>query len=107
MEINPKTKIVVGILVAGVVLIGGWWVWNSTGTSRDVRYCVKDSDCVTYCGFNHNKTYGRGPCINKAYWNREIKDIKVCCQCEYVDSCNTCRCVDNQCVTERTNIVGC
>lgn len=108
-----RNKILAGILVFGIVLVGGWWIWNSglPGTLVDVRYCEKDSDCVTCCGFNYNLTYGRGLCINKAYLedcqNGGIRDINVCCHCEYVGVCNTCKCVDNQCVTEKTSIIGC
>ena len=26
---NLKTKFLIGILVIVIVLIGGWWIWNS------------------------------------------------------------------------------
>lgn len=26
---NPKTKILIGILVIGIILISGWWIWTS------------------------------------------------------------------------------
>jgi len=65
---NSKIKILVGVLVVGLVLIAGWWIWSSQtikdlkgicgpkgmGTNYNVSYCDKlcdvDNDCKFTCG---------------------------------------------------------
>ena len=32
---NPKTKLLVGILVIGVILIGGWWIWENSPQGKE------------------------------------------------------------------------
>ena len=45
---DSKIKILIGILVVGILLIGGWWVWNTQIENR----CNSDSDCKFWnsCG---------------------------------------------------------
>ena len=65
---NTKIKILIGVLVVGVVLIAGWWIWNGQtiknprgicgpkgmGINYDVLYCDEtcnvDDDCKFTCG---------------------------------------------------------
>jgi len=68
IKMNSKTKIILGILIMSVILVGGWWIWNSQtiggpkgicgprgmGSNYDVSYCDKscntNSDCKFTCG---------------------------------------------------------
>lgn len=38
-KMNPKTKILIGILVIGVLLVGGWWIWESQQKGPVVEEC--------------------------------------------------------------------
>ncbi len=37
---NSKTKILIGILVIVIVLIGGWWIWNSIAGEKESEYSL-------------------------------------------------------------------
>lgn len=45
---NPKTKILLGILVIGIVLIGGLWVWNSQTENINCSN-ITSADAINKC----------------------------------------------------------
>lgn len=44
---NRKTKILIGILIVGIILAGGWWVWNSQKQAPVEEFCTANvlEDC--------------------------------------------------------------
>jgi len=41
---NSKTKILIGILVIVITLIGGWWIWNSNAVEKESGYSLIEWD---------------------------------------------------------------
>ncbi len=52
---NPKTKLLIGILVVGILTVGGWWIWSHVQPVIDEKYCEQDSDCgwVSCCSYGY------------------------------------------------------
>ena len=72
-----------------------------------VLYCEQNSDCSPCCGveyLNGDTVKGRGECINKNYNCKDYPGIYNLYKCgtEYRMYCNTCGCINNQCVTIHT-----
>lgn len=67
---NLKTKILVGTLVVGIVLVSGWWIWNSIVGEKVSKTSVSESSLI-------KMTYFTGVDVPKGsdvYWNE--LDIK-------------------------------
>lgn len=53
---NSKTKILTGILVIVIILIGGSWIWSDTSSNqipekyKDSKYCERNDDCILISG---------------------------------------------------------
>ena len=87
---DSKIKILIGVLIIGVILIGIWQAWE-----EDEKYCNQDSDCKLIYG----------PCgceavsVNSRRTYLDEGDIR----CE-INSClaynATVACVDNQCAVK-------
>jgi len=81
-------KILIAVLIVGILLIGGWWIWKNQQI-QDYKiyekYCQKDQDCgCSTCG-----------CLN-FYWKDKME-----CETTYEGAvCDKvgCVCKDNQCV---------
>ena len=88
---NKKIKILIGILIVGILLIGGWWVWKqntierqSISTYNIIKNCTHDNECV--CS-------GRYGCINKnSVLPPVIPEDKF--KCIGVK----CSCINNRCI---------
>ena len=56
---NRKTKVLIGTLIIGIVLIGGWWVWNKTNKFNKYQeigiICMPKTCCTLYCEKNNSK----------------------------------------------------
>jgi hypothetical protein len=121
---NKTTKISIGILAIGIVLIGEWWALSNllreerpfqlTDCSfleqeikqeiEKANYCEKDEDCVVV-GITSNCKFGCHLIVNREVAFSKInKDLE-----RYRDECNPCilecpsqpkelGCVDNKCV---------
>ena len=77
---DSKIKILIGVLVIGVILIGIWQAWEMGILNIIIRSCHQDSDCIGTCTFG---------CINRnSIYNEKIR-------CAWVSEC---KCVDNKCV---------
>lgn len=84
---NSKTKILLGILVVGAILIGIWQAWEEGILNIVTRSCHQDSDCIGTCTFG---------CINRnSIYNEKIRCMLV----------SECKCVDNRCVEKEPTIV--
>lgn len=42
---NLKTKFLIGILVIVIVLIGGWWIWNSVTVEKESQEPILSAEC--------------------------------------------------------------
>jgi len=42
---NLKTKFLIGILVIVIVLIGGWWIWNSVTVEKESQELILSVEC--------------------------------------------------------------
>ena len=100
-EMDPKIKILLGILVAVILATGGWWIWSGqkeitctqdaalnflyTGQGDDPcdRSCESDNDCKLECGCE---------CISK-----DEKCIYTGIVCEAPDPNYGCKCINNTC----------
>lgn len=85
---NEKLKIgLVGLLMLGVILFGGWWLWRNQLLDGILasKYCRKDSDCAftQCCG-----------CASKCY--------KICSKRPFAVPCE---CKNNQCIVKQTQKV--
>ncbi len=84
---DSKIKILIGVLVVGVILIGTWQTWEMGILNIIIRSCYQDSDCIGTCTFG---------CINRnSIYNEKIR-------CMWVSEC---KCVDNKCVEKEPTIV--
>ncbi len=84
---GSKIKILIGILVLGILLIGAWWVWNSIIPKKEPfipphwKICNSDSDCVeTQAGCCRCTMGGVQTAINKKYLNKWEEKLKKFCQ---------------------------
>lgn len=95
---DSKIKILIGVLVIGIILIGGWWIWKETPLfvtecnilENDIKqdleeanYCEKDDDCVVVsfgCPFG---------CWNFVNKNIDLSPIKEKVE-EYKNQCSGC-----------------
>ncbi|MCK4454204.1 hypothetical protein KAU51_02560 [Candidatus Parcubacteria bacterium] len=93
-------KILIGILAVGIILIGGWWVWNNyqpIGEMLEGKHCKQDSDCIygwperCIMGCVHKDTPKRTPC----------PDVKVAMWSSYIWENMPCRCINNKCVEDK------
>jgi len=89
---NSKIKILVGILVVGIVLVGGWWIWSFVHP----EFCLIDADC-------RYEKWDRA-CINKyAFF---LKDFEyqinppppLSFESFYIEKNMPCRCIDKKCI---------
>lgn len=52
IKLNLKLKILIGILIVGIVLMVGWWIWkeseNEEGTEIPLEKCIEASSFVDY-----------------------------------------------------------
>ena len=109
---NLKTKIVMGIFIIGIVLIGGWWIWKFGiyGTTKPIvpplkmKICSQDSDCIIVkgdcCGCSSG---GTATTINKNFEEEWYEKLPKDCICLMVisdhPSCfKETRCINNRCV---------
>ena len=119
---DSRVKILIGVLVVGIVLIGGLLIWNKltpeTKVIDDEKYCEKDLDCV-FLDFIRCCP-PPDPCKREApmvvnIWNKEKieQEMKAKCPptCPYYEQpqCSHCFniekftpiCVDNKCTVKR------
>jgi len=106
---NKKEKIILSILVVGIILISGWWIWEHETTkpivpSLNMEACSQDSDCIVVkgdcCGCDAG---GTATAINKNFENEWYEKLSTDCICTQVisnhPSCfKEARCVNNKCV---------
>ncbi len=84
---DSKIKIMIGVLVVGIILIGTWQAWEMGILNIVTRSCHQDSDCIGTCTFG---------CINRnSIYNEKIR-------CMWVSEC---KCIDNRCVEKEPTIV--
>ncbi|RLI88347.1 MAG: hypothetical protein DRO76_00555 [Candidatus Altiarchaeales archaeon] len=90
MKMNSKTKIIIGILIMGIILIPGC---IEEKINRD--QCTKDSDCVP------EQCCHPTSCVNKRF-APNCSGIMCTMVCQGPIDCGAGRCVckDNKCVVE-------
>ena len=96
---DSRVKILIGVLVVGIVLIGGLLIWNKltpeTKVIGDEKYCEKDTDCHWMCGCG---------CINKNAKCETPEGIMYDCY-PGMEEKYSCVCKDNQCETIEKQVV--
>jgi hypothetical protein len=119
---DSKTKILIGVLVVSLLLIGVWWVLTSKNTHisdlLNLKSCSEDSDCIvveSIGGLDHIPTsdeFCGCECvtsINKKFndfWEQKIKDAeciesrRLCKQCAFVATNSKAICENNLCKLE-------
>jgi len=89
-----KIKILIGVLVVGIILVGGWWVWNNyyrvSETYREElnkeindkiekldKSCQSNEDCKTVELLRLIQANGAYPiCVNKGEVVKEIRSLQ-------------------------------
>ena len=93
---DSKLKILLGILVVGIILIGSWWTWKNYQPVKE-KYCRQDNDCIfgwpekCIMGCVHKDTPKRTPCllVKPAPWS------------PYIWGNMPCKCVGGKCVEDK------
>ena len=106
---DSKIKILLGILVLGILVVGGWQFWNSIFLEKEPsippewKICTSDSDCVeTRGGCCPCSMGGTQTAINKKYLEKWMEKLeKFCplapCPAEYKCEEGIVVCKDNRC----------
>lgn len=62
---NSKIKILIGTLIIGVILIGGWWIWNGQiyQETQEVTITINRGTCRGICPVYSLAIYGDGTVV--------------------------------------------
>lgn len=112
-------KLLIGILIIGIVIVSGWWVWNHyrtpicfvlewqiAGKIERANYCNADEDCITV---NFSCPFGCGSYVNR---NIDTSSIEERIN-SYNELCGTCIekcaillgspvCINNKCALRQS-----
>ena len=120
MIINSKTKILFGILIVGIIVIGGWWILTKKNegvpTTAELKTCSMNSDCIlvkSIKGLDHIPVIDEGcgckciTSINKKFknlWEQkrdEFKNVEcktLCKPCTFFMTNSRAECKNLQCI---------